>query len=256
MHPTARDCERVVDRATLPGFGRPCQESRAVPDPSTPVFVRRGATVQGPVPFSRVVSLLKAGTLRPTDEFATTASGPWTPLGTAVVGGRSELPIVDSVTIKRAVFGGYVAHYPCPKCGDALQSSEEEMSQVETCPTCGVRYRLSSRATQQVGEAKLEHERQRAAQAAAAERERERKASERQKAVARREEERHRQADAKRQQDADLATAERLSVDRAARARARPGSCWYCGCPDIGRLPQCPACRLPGGVGGSRRVSG
>lgn len=238
------------------------QRIRPVPDPSTLVFVRRGVRVQGPVLFAKMVALLQSGTLKPTDEFATTASGPWTPLRAAVARGRSELPVVDSYTIKRAVFGGYLALYSCPRCDESLHSSEAEMAEVETCPSCGLRYRLPPQAAQQVAAARLAQERQLADKAAAAKRDRERKAAERQAAVAQREQERRRQADANREQErrrqADVnrephavpQNVECASIDRAAATRARPGCCWYCGCPAIGRLPQCPACCMVSGVRG------
>lgn len=220
------------------------------------MFVRRGANVQGPVPLQRVVALLKAGTLKPTDELATAASGPWVPLRQAVHLPAADLLVVERFTIKRGVFGAYVAHYSCPKCADALQSDEGEMSQVETCPTCGIQYRLAARATQEVGAAKLEQDRQRAERAAAAVRDRERRSAERQEAEARREEERRLQSEAQRVQDSEAEHAERLRIDRAALARARPGSCWYCGQADVGRWPQCPGCRMLSGAPGSRRGAG
>lgn len=220
-----------------------------MPDPSTPVFVRRGAKVQGPVPFAKVAALLKAGTLQPTDEVATSANGPWIPLRAASPAAAPGIPVVDTLTIKRTVFGGYVAHYPCPKCTDPLQSSESEMSQVETCPTCGVRYRLSSRAAAQVVQAKNELERQRAEQAAAAAREREHRAAERQAAAARREEERRRQADERRAEEERRVTAERHVQQRAAAVRRRGGACWYCGSAQLPALPQCYACRMPARAG-------
>lgn len=235
-----------------------------MPEPTTAVFVRRGATVKGPVPFAKVLALLKSGGVKPTDEIATSANGPWTPLRNAVRPAGSDLPVVESFTIKRAMFGGeYVAYYQCPKCGESLQSGEGEMSRVETCTTCGRRYRLSPLAAEQAREAKVEHERQRAMAAAAAQQDRERKATERQEAAARRQEaaaqrdeQRRREAEARRAEEKSLVEAERSRAERAATARSRNGACWYCGCALAERLPQCPACRMPVAARAARHAVG
>lgn len=216
-----------------------------MPEPSRDVFVRRGTAIKGPIPLAKVLALLESGTLKPTDEVATSARGPWKPLRSAGGPSGAEYPVVESFTIKRSLFGGeYIAYYQCLKCGESLQSSESEMSRIETCTTCGRRYRLSPRAAEQAREAKIEHEREREMAAAAAQQERERKAVERREVAARREEEHRRQAAARREEEASRVAAERRLVEQAAAARTRHGACWYCGCVLVNGMPQCPACRM------------
>lgn len=214
-----------------------------MPDAAAAVFVRRGTAVKGPVPFAKVLALLKSGTLQPTDEVATSPSGPWTQLRTAV--GSRELPVVESFTIKRSVFGGvYIAYYQCLKCGESLQSSESEMARIETCTTCGLRYRLSPRAAEQAREAKIAHEQQRAMAAAAAQQDRERKAAERQEAAERRAEARQARIDQERRTHAAIEAAEEQAVMRATMARKTKGACWYCAQPLAVECAQCCFCHM------------
>lgn len=210
-----------------------------------PVFIRRGTTVKGPVPFSHVRAMLQSGKLQPSDEVATSASGPWTPLQRAIRPNASDLPTIESFTIKRSMFGGgYIAYYQCLKCGESLQSSESEMLRVETCATCGTRYRLSPRAAAQAEDAKAEHEKRRAMAAATAQRERERKAAERQEAAVRRDEARQARIDQERRTQAAIKAAEEHAVLRATRVRQGKGICWYCGVPLAPAIPQCRFCHM------------
>jgi len=214
-------------------------------DKSRPLFVRRGDVVKGPVAMGKVLSLLSSGALLRTDEVASAPTGPWIPLEKVVRERRSDVPVVDAFTLKLGLFGGgYVATYTCPGCRDTLHSREDEWNQVETCPTCGKRFRLSPRAAEQVGEERAQQERERAAAAEEARQERVRREDARKADAAAKEESRRLTAEAARSREAAAVTQNAHLVAAAAAARRRAGACWYCGGPRIKALPQCPSCRM------------
>ena len=216
-------------------------------DDSRSFFVRRGTSVNGPVAQAKIVALLKNGTLRPTDEVAPSAAGPWVTLQKAVRQPGADVPVVEAFTIKRGMFGGgYVATFACLGCRETLSSREEEWAGIETCPTCNKRFRISPRAAEQAREERAQQERDRAAAAEQARQQRERQEADRQAAAAAKEESKRAQAESDRVLDAATAAQAANLVAAAAAARRRAGACWYCGCPRIGTFPQCPSCRIVG----------
>ena len=216
-----------------------------MPNGSPPLFVRRGNVVKGPVTTAKILGLLKDGTLQRTDEVSPSPTGPWLVLANAIRQRGADISVVDAFTIKREMFGGgYVATYICPGCRDTLHSREEEWNQLETCPTCGKRFRLSPRAAAQVSEKRARQERERAAAAEEAQQKREHQEDARKANASANEESRRLQAEAARNREAALASQDAHLIAAAAAARRKAGACWYCGGPRINALPQCPSCRM------------
>lgn len=209
-------------------------------------YVRRGNSVKGPIPSRTVAELLKAGTLKPTDEIASTPGGPWIPLQQAFRKSKADAVVIDTFELKRTLFGsGFIAMYDCPKCKSALQSDEAEWGQGERCPTCGLKIRISPRAQRAASDHRAADARKKAEAAAAALALREHKEAARREALAQHERERQAALESRQHVEAVARAEEQARVSTSLTARARPGACWYCGAPHFGRLPQCVACRLP-----------
>lgn len=218
-------------------------------DQTQAFFVRRGAVVKGPVTMARLLALYKANELKGTDEVAKTSEGPWVPLAQAVRQGPPAVPVIESLQIKRTMFGGrLVAVYECPRCHDPLESGEEDWPRTDRCPACGCPHRLSSRVTQLSAEyVEAEHQRK-ALAAEESRRAREQKVAEREAIAARKEKVKRiaaeMAAEEARAREAARQEAAAARVERPASVRRKAGACWYCGAERITSLPQCHACRM------------
>lgn len=201
--------------------------------------------MKGPVPTAKVLSLLRAGTLQPTDQVARVPAGPWTPLRQVTWASGTDVVVVETFEVRRTLLGGaFVATYDCPKCRAALQSEENEFGQIETCPTCGLRFRMSPAALRAVTEQRSVEARKKIEAAAAVQAARERKEAARKEALEQRERDRLATADAERWRHNASEEEERARVREAMAARTRTGTCWYCGTPSITAIRQCVACRM------------
>jgi hypothetical protein len=206
------------------------------------VFIRRGTITKGPLPLPRVLVALQSGELRPTDEVATSSNGPWRRLQDFTQR-RPDLPTVEKLDLKRRMMGrGYFVTYACPACSVALESDESEWGGIETCPTCGKRYRISAVASQRADEARarIAAERQQAAEESRLAQERRRAADEHR---------RRQRAEVLQQKVAAFSDQQKprepppISA-RLARSRGQTRACWYCCQPLLTERPQCCFCRM------------
>ena len=212
---------------------------------SNQFYVRRGQRQQGPVSKDRVIAAFKDGSIRPTDEIASSPHGPWRPVGEALGRRMTEVPVIEAFTLKKSLFGGrYVAAYQCIHCRASLQSDESEWTGTETCPTCGKRYRISPRAAQQADAERRRLLSERAAHDAAVAKKRAATQAAREAAAARRAAETRLLAEHQHQQDTARQAAEAQMIQAAIAVRRRPGACWYCGQPCGRERPQCPFCMM------------
>ena len=209
------------------------------------VFIRRGSVVKGPISLEALRALVNKGRALPSDEYAASADGPWRKIGS--LGGRStaDVLVIELFQIKQGVFNrGFYAEYHCMRCGESLQSNESEMGQIESCPRCGIRFRLSSRAREQIKSTRAEHERQHAAIAAAAAEDRKQRLAVRQAEAARREAGQRQLNEMQATQAAEDAASQQRQLERAAAARQRSDACWYCGLEYLTSLRLCLACGM------------
>lgn len=208
-------------------------------------YVRRGQRVKGPVARDRVIAACKAGSLLPSDEIAGSPSGPWRRVDEAFRRPGADIPVVESFTLKKSLLGGaHVAAYSCVHCDAPLQSDESDWNGIETCPTCGKRYRLSPRAAAEVAAERRRQQQRQEAAAAAAERARAEREAARREAADRRAEDRRIAEQRQREADAGRQAAELRVVQAAAATRRRPGACWYCGAAIAPATPQCGFCHM------------
>ena len=208
-------------------------------------YVRRGQRQQGPVSQDRVIAAFKNGSIQPTDEIATSPQGPWRPVGETLARRLTEVPVIEAFTLKKSLIGGrYVAAYQCIHCRASLQSDESEWMGIETCPTCGRRYRISPGAAQRVDAERRRLLSEKAARDATVAKERAATQAAREAAAARRAAETRLAAEHQHQQDTARRLAEAQAIQAAMDVRSRPGACWYCGQPCGQERSQCPFCMM------------
>lgn len=197
------------------------------------------------MPVATVLSLLKAGRLQPTDQVAHIPAGPWMSLQQACRQSEPSIVVVETFKVRRTLFGGaFVATYECPQCRALLQSTEDEWGQIESCPTCGLQFRISPSARRTVTEQRDAETREKKEAAAAAQAARERKEASRRAALEQKQRDLRAAADEERQREVAFHAEERARVREAMATRMKADACWYCGAPSINSVPQCVACRM------------
>ena len=206
-------------------------------------FLRRGLVVKGPVSLWTVKGLVEAGKVLATDEFSASADGPWRTVGSLIGGMTPRHPVIDSFLIKRRQLGrGFYAEYNCVRCGAALQSNESELMQIESCPSCGLHFRLSPLAAAHVSSIREAEQRMRVEAVAARAEQRTRRLAERQAEAERREKIKSQHDNLHATRRDEDAAAKRWHLENAAVARQRADGCWYCGFRRSKNLPFCLAC--------------
>lgn len=208
-------------------------------------YVRRGQRQQGPVTQNRILAALKAGSIRPSDEIASSPDGPWRTVGEALGRRTVEVPLVEAFTLKKSLLGRqYVASYACIHCRAPLESDESEWAGIETCPTCGKRYRISPQAAQQASAERRQLTVEKAASDAAAAKAQAAKQAAKEAAAMHRAEQARLAARQRQQQDAASLAAEAEAIQTATAVRRRPGACWYCGQSCSQHWVQCRFCMV------------
>ena len=62
-----------------------------------------------------------------------------------------DVPVVQTFEIKKTILGKYVASYDCPHCKKQLRSEQTEiLAGEESCPECGVTFRVTSKAAEEI----------------------------------------------------------------------------------------------------------
>ena len=155
---------------------------------NTNYFILRNGKVAGPLDVQKLRSLFKEKRIQRGDKIANSNTGPWhDAAAVAKTLSKSDLTTISKFEFGKTMLGRRFAKFNCKKCKTSLKTFLDEYQEIDTCPECGLRFRLAGNAFETMHQ---EHEESRQAIQQAKDEKRQKKEALREEQARQKEEER------------------------------------------------------------------